>query len=63
MLGKVLKLKYAYHDVTSTTNFPDLAQESYLENRGEVGPLGKPILELAKWITGLYNSEIGRAHV
>jgi hypothetical protein len=58
MLGKVSKLKYADHVVTDTTKFPDLVQESYLENRGEVGPLGKPILELAKWITGLYNSGI-----
>jgi hypothetical protein len=30
----------------------------YLENRGEVGPLGKPILEPAQWVTGLYNSGI-----
>jgi hypothetical protein len=52
MLGKVPKLKYADHDVTDTTKFPDLAQEIYLENRGEVGPLGKPILEPAQWITG-----------
>jgi hypothetical protein len=25
MLGKVLKLKYSYHDVIDTTKFPDLA--------------------------------------
>jgi hypothetical protein len=55
MLGKVPKLKYADHDVTNTTKFPNLLQESYFENRGEVGPLGKPILELVQWIIGLYN--------
>jgi hypothetical protein len=38
--------------------FPDLAQETYLEDTGEIGPLGRPILEPAQWITGLYNSGI-----
>jgi hypothetical protein len=47
-----------YHDVTDTVKFPDFVQEVYLENRGEVGPLGKPILELVQWVTGLYNSGI-----
>jgi hypothetical protein len=58
MLGKVLKLKYADHDITDTMKFPDFTQEVYLENRGEVGPLGKPILEPAQWVTGLYNSGV-----
>jgi hypothetical protein len=58
MLGKVEKLKYVDHDVTDTTKFPDLAQEIYLENKEEAGPSGKPILEPAQWITGLYNSGI-----
>jgi hypothetical protein len=55
MLGKVTKLKYVDHDVTDTTKFPEFMQEVYLENRGEVGPLGKPILEPVQWITSLYN--------
>jgi hypothetical protein len=58
MLGKVEKLKYADHDVTDTTKFPDLVQEIYLENKEEVGPSGNPILEPTQWITGLYNSGI-----
>jgi hypothetical protein len=58
MLGKVEKLKYVDHDVTDTTKFPDLAQEIYLENKEELGPLGNPILELAQWITILYNLSI-----
>jgi hypothetical protein len=55
MLGKVLKLKYVDHDVTDTTKFPDFVHESYLENRGDVGPLGKTILETVQWVIGLYN--------
>jgi hypothetical protein len=35
-----------------------LAEETYLKNIREIGPLGKPIMELAQWITGLYNSDI-----
>jgi hypothetical protein len=58
MLGKVPKLKYEDHDVIDTTKFLDIVQEIYLENRGEVGPLGKPILDPMQWITGLYNSSI-----
>jgi hypothetical protein len=58
MLGKVPKLKYADHNVIDTMKFPDFAHEVYLENRGEVGHLGKPILEPAQWIQGLYNSGI-----
>jgi hypothetical protein len=44
--------------VRDATKFPDLAEEAYLENTGEIGPLGKPIMEPAQWITGLYNSRI-----
>jgi hypothetical protein len=58
MLGKVSKLKYVDHNVIDTTKFLDFAKEVYLENRGEVGPLGKPILEPTQWITGLYSSGI-----
>jgi hypothetical protein len=47
MLGKVPKLKYADHEITDTTKFPDFYQESYLEKRGEIGPPGKPIMEPA----------------
>jgi hypothetical protein len=42
MLGKVPKLRYSDHDVCDVTKFPDLAEETYLENTGEIGPLGKP---------------------
>jgi hypothetical protein len=58
MLGKVPKLRYSDHDVRDVTKFPDLAEETYLTNTGEIGPLGKPIMEPTQWITGLYNSGI-----
>jgi hypothetical protein len=58
MLEKVPKLRYSDHYVRDVTKFPDLAEETYFENIGEIGPLGKPIMDPAQWITGLYNSEI-----
>jgi hypothetical protein len=58
MLGKVLKIKYVDHDINDIVKFPDFMQEVYLENMGEVGTLGKPILEPAQWVTDLYNSGI-----
>jgi hypothetical protein len=51
MLGKVPKLRYADHDVRDVAKFPELAEETYLINTGEIGPLGKPIMEPAQWIT------------
>jgi len=56
MLGKVPKLKYAYHDITDITKFPDFTQEVYLEEKGEVRPLGKPIMDPTQWFIGIYNS-------
>jgi hypothetical protein len=38
--------------------FPELAEECYLVNTGDIGPLGRPILEPTHWIKGLYNSDI-----
>jgi hypothetical protein len=35
-----------------------LAEENYLINTREIGSLGRPVLELTQWITGLYNSGI-----
>jgi len=35
-----------------------LVEEAYLANKREIGPLGKPIMEPAQWITRLYNSGI-----
>jgi hypothetical protein len=58
MMGKVPKLRYADHDVRDTEKFLDLAQENYLEDMGEIGPLGIPVLEPTHWITRLYNSGI-----
>jgi hypothetical protein len=58
MLKKVLKLRFSKHNVFDATKFPYLVEESYLENRWEIGPLGKPIAKLVQWITGLYNSRI-----
>jgi hypothetical protein len=58
MLGKVPKLRYFDHDVRYTSKFPKLAEETYLEETGEMGPLGRPILEPMQWITRLYNSGI-----
>jgi hypothetical protein len=58
MVGKVLKLRYSDHDVRDATKFPFLVEEYYLENTGEIEPLGKPIMEPTHWITRLYNSGI-----
>jgi hypothetical protein len=58
IMGKVPKLRYFDHDVRDATKFPYLLKESYLSNKGEIGPLGKPIMEPAQWITGQYNSGI-----
>jgi len=58
MLGKLPKFRYSNHDVCDEVKFSYLAEETYLTNTGEIGPLGKPIMELAQWITGLYNSDI-----
>jgi hypothetical protein len=51
MLGKVPKLRYSDHDVCDAAKFQYLDEETYLENTVEIGPLGKPIMELAEWIT------------
>jgi len=56
MLGNVPKLRYADHDVCNVDKFQDLAVETYLKNIGEIGPLGKPIMEPVQWIIGLYSS-------
>jgi hypothetical protein len=45
MLGKVPKLRYMDHDVHDTMKFLELVEECYLINIGEVGPLGRPVLE------------------
>jgi hypothetical protein len=58
MLGKVPKLRYADHDVRDVEKFLELDEEFYLINTGEVGPLKRPVLEPAQWITRLYNSDI-----
>jgi hypothetical protein len=55
MLGKVPKLRYSDHDVCDKTKFPYLAKENYLLNIGEIGPLGKAIIDRAQWIIRLYN--------
>jgi len=47
MLRKVSKLRYFNHDVRNASKFPDLVKETYLTNIGEIGPLGKPIMEPA----------------
>jgi hypothetical protein len=47
MLGKVPNMRHVDHDVHDEEKFLDLAEENYLINTGEIGPLGKPILELA----------------
>jgi hypothetical protein len=36
----------------------DLFEETYLENTGEIGPVGKPIMEPMYWTTTLYNFRI-----
>jgi hypothetical protein len=56
MLGKVPKLRYSEHDVHDATEFHHFSEEAYLVNTGEIGPLGKPIMEPVQWIIGLYNS-------
>jgi hypothetical protein len=58
ILGKVPKLRYSNHYVRDVMRFSYLSEEAYLANIGEIGPLGKPIMEPAQWIKGLYNSMI-----
>jgi hypothetical protein len=47
MIGKVPNLRYADHKVRDMEKFPDLVEETYLTNTGEIGPLGRPILKNA----------------
>jgi hypothetical protein len=47
MLGKVPKMRYVDHDMRDATKFPELVEENYLINMGEIGPLGRPMLEPA----------------
>ena len=47
MLVKITKLIYLDHNVHNATKFADLAKDYYLSNIGEIGPLGKPIMEPA----------------
>jgi hypothetical protein len=54
MLGNVPKLRYSDHDMRDVAKFPDLAEETYLTNTGEIGPLCKLIMEHTQWIMGLY---------
>jgi hypothetical protein len=44
MLGFVNKLKYDDHDVVDMGNFPEFAEQVYMEIKG-AGPSGDPILE------------------
>jgi hypothetical protein len=53
MLGNIPKLRYSDHDVRDVTKFIDFAEESYLSNTGEIGPLDKPIMETVHWLMGL----------
>jgi hypothetical protein len=47
-----------YYDVHDATKLPNLGEGTNLAETREIGPLGKPIMEPAQWITGLYNSGI-----
>jgi hypothetical protein len=47
MPGKVPKLRYSDGDVCDATKFPELDEEAYLVKIGEIGPLGKPIMDPA----------------
>jgi hypothetical protein len=58
MLKKVLKLRYSDHNVRDSTKFLELVEEAYLANTGEIGLLGKPMMEPAQWIKRFYNSGI-----
>jgi hypothetical protein len=58
MMGKVPKIRYANYNVCDATMFRELAEDTYLTNTKEIGPLGRPILDVAQWIKGLYNSGI-----
>jgi hypothetical protein len=57
MVGGVNTMKYSDHDVADAIKFPYLAQQNYMECKGE-GPSGAPLLEPAQWILGLYNTGI-----
>jgi len=58
MTGKVPNLRYVDQDVQELAKFLELAEEIYLINTGEMGPLGRLVLEHAHWIMGIYNSGI-----
>jgi hypothetical protein len=45
MMGKVPKLRCDDHDVRDMTKFPQLDEEKYLIKKGEIGPLGRPVLD------------------
>jgi len=45
MLEKVPKLRYSVDNVPDANKFLYLAEETYLTNTREIGPLGKPIME------------------
>jgi hypothetical protein len=47
MIGKLPKIRYVDHDVHYATKFLYLVEDTYLINTGEVGPLGKLIMEHA----------------
>jgi hypothetical protein len=58
MLGNVLRLRYSDHDVHNATKLLDLAEETYLANTMEIGPLDKTIMDPTQWIMELYKSGI-----
>jgi hypothetical protein len=52
MLGKVSQLKYADHDITDTTKFPELAPRKYLELK--IDPVTNQTILVPKvWARGL----------
>jgi hypothetical protein len=57
MVGGVDTIRYSNHDVADVVKFLYLVPKNYLESKGE-GPSGAPLLELAQWILGLYNTSI-----
>jgi len=45
ILGKVPELRCTEHNMRNETKFLELDEETYLTNTGEIGPLGRPVLE------------------
>jgi hypothetical protein len=57
LIGCVEKLRYSDHNVVDARQFPEFAQQVYLDSIG-IGPFGDPILQPNPSAAGLTNTGI-----